>query len=99
MVMEKIALVIQQIVKHLFDVEQELQLSRPNPQFGDFATNIAMQIAKPMGKNPREIAEQLAEKLRETDAFSEVSVAGPGFINFRILAKTLEKTLDELWGP
>jgi arginyl-tRNA synthetase len=97
--MDKTALVIKEVVKQLFDIDQEVQLSRPDPQFGDFATNVAMQLAKPMGKNPREIAEQLADKLRENDNFSEVSIAGPGFINLRISAKNLVNTLDQEWGP
>jgi len=72
------------VVKELFDREIEVVLTRPEPQFGDYATNVAMQLAKPLGKNPREIAEQIAEKLREHAGFSDVSVAGPGFINIRL---------------
>ena len=76
--------VISQAVKDLFDRDVAVTLTRPEPQFGDFATNVALQLAKPLGKNPREVAEELAERLRQTDTFSEVSVAGPGFINVRI---------------
>lgn len=94
--MDKAALVIQQVVKQLFDVDQVVQLNHPSPQFGDFATNIAMQLAKPLGKNPREIAEQLAEKLRETNDFSEVSIAGPGFINIKIKDSVLSNELKDI---
>lgn len=75
---------IAQIIRDEFGVETDVLLSRPDPQFGDYATNIALQIAGKLGKPPRELAEQLAEKLRATDEFSEVSVAGPGFINIRL---------------
>jgi arginyl-tRNA synthetase len=97
--MDKTTSAIQNIVKQLFGIDQDIQLSRPDPQFGDFATNVAMQLAKPLGKNPREIAEQLAEKLRENNDFSEATVAGPGFINLRISAKNLIETLDREWSP
>lgn len=64
-------------------------MSRPDPQFGDFASNVALQLAKPLGRNPREIAEDLAAELRLAGDFSEVTVAGPGFINIRLNAAGL----------
>ena len=88
---------IAQLVKNLFGVEMTVTLSRPDPQFGDYATNVAMQLAKPLGKNPRQIAEELAEALRVTGSFSEVSIAGPGFINLRVSAADLERTLTGQW--
>ena len=51
--MDAITLVIREIVKQLFNVDIDVQLSRPDSEFGDFATNVAMQLAKPVGKNPR----------------------------------------------
>jgi arginyl-tRNA synthetase len=80
---------ISQLIKELFDVDIHVVLSRPDPQFGDYATNVAMQLAKPLGKNPREIAEEIAGKLRENEDFAEVSIAGPGFINIRLDDATL----------
>ena len=71
---------IKAIVKELFDIDADVVLTRPDPQFGDYATNVALQIAKAVGKSPREVAELIAEKLR--DSFEEVTVAGPGFIRF-----------------
>ena len=72
---------IQEVIAKLFNIETTVQLTRPDPKFGDFATNVALQLAKPLGKNPREIAEAIAEELRGHEELSEVSVAGPGFIN------------------
>lgn len=89
---------IQTIIKELFDVEQSVKLTRPDAQFGDYATNVAMQLAKPLRKAPREIAEELAVKLREDGAFSEVTIAGPGFINVRVSARTLVTQLNDTWS-
>lgn len=50
---------------------------------GDFATNIAMALAKIEGKNPRELAESIAAKISAPE-ISAVEVAGPGFINIRL---------------
>lgn len=73
--------VIRDSIIDLFGVEVQPQMSRPEPQFGDFATNVALQLARQVGKNPREIADEIAEKLRNTGEYSQVEVAGPGFIN------------------
>jgi len=89
---------ITQIIKDLFDMSVVVLLTRPDPQFGDYATNVAMQLAKPLGKNPREIAEMLAEELRQTGDFTEVTVAGPGFINMRVAAKNLANELQQAWS-
>lgn len=96
--MNTISYLLQTIIQDLFGVEQTVQLSRPDVQFGDYATNVAMQLAKPVGKNPREIAEQLAGKLRESGEFSEVTIAGPGFINLRVAAKNVARELQAGWN-
>ncbi len=49
---------------------------------GDFASNIALQLAKPARKNPREIAASIVAALGANDAVAKVEIAGPGFINF-----------------
>src|SRR5205085_8363577 len=55
-----------------------------DPGHGDIAINAAMVLAKPAGKNPRELAGLLAEALRPHPAVSGAEVAGPGFINLRL---------------
>ena len=55
-----------------------------NRDFGDFSTNAAMIGAKIAGKNPRELAAEIAPKLQELDFIADVSIAGPGFINIKI---------------
>ncbi|HVX48461.1 MAG TPA: arginine--tRNA ligase [Candidatus Saccharimonadales bacterium] len=73
-------------VKELFNVTATVELTRPEEQFGDYATNVALQLAKEAGKPPREIAEALAEKAKEklVGQVSEASVAGPGFLNLKL---------------
>lgn len=71
-------------IEHIFATRIDPTVSRPEPQFGDFATNAAMQLAKTLGKPPRDIAQQLADALRVQNDFAEVSIAGPGFINIRL---------------
>ncbi len=65
-------------IKDLFGEKIKVELSRPEEQFGDFSTNIAMQLAKKLSKNTKEIAQKIVNKLD-----LEASVAGPGFINIR----------------
>jgi arginyl-tRNA synthetase len=90
---------IANLVEQIFHTDVTVSLTRPDPQFGDYATNVALQLAKPLGKNPRDIAEQLAEQLRQSGDFSEVSVAGPGFINIRLSDDQLIKQLKPVDGP
>ncbi len=80
---------VEQAIKQLFDLDIKVTLTRPEPQFGDYATSIAMQLAKRLGKNPREIAEQIVEVLKASEDFSEVTIAGPGFINIRLAPAAL----------
>jgi arginyl-tRNA synthetase len=89
---------IQQAIQEIFQTDVPVFLTRPDPSFGDYATNVAMQLAKPLGKKPREIAEQLAEKLRQTGDFTDVTIAGPGFINLRVRASGLAAQLAESWS-
>lgn len=87
--MEKISQAIAATVQAEFGVEATPVLSRPEPQFGDYATNVAMQLAKPLGQNPRAIAEKIAEKLSETGEYEKVEVAGPGFLNITLKSSAL----------
>jgi arginyl-tRNA synthetase len=71
-------------------VPAEVVVERPrNPEHGDYATNVALRLAKPAGKAPREIAELIAARLSETDGIAKVDVAGPGFLNITLAADTL----------
>lgn len=85
---------LQDTIKKLFDTEVEVILTRPDPQFGDYATNVAMQLAKPLGRNPREIATEIVEELQNTGDFEKVEVAGPGFINVTLGGSVLLKMVS-----
>jgi arginyl-tRNA synthetase len=80
---------ITQLVSDEFGVDVEVKLTRPEPQFGDYATNVALQLAGKLGKAPREIAQQLADKMQATSEFEKVEVAGPGFINLTLSGEAL----------
>ena len=86
------------IISGLYSLDVTPQITRPAAEFGDYATNIALQLAKQVGKTPREIAEEIAAKLRETGAFSEVTIAGPGFINVRVSGASLARQLAGEWS-
>lgn len=62
-------------------------VERPrNPEHGDYATNVALQIARKVGTNPRELGQVLADSLAANTAIDEASIAGLGFINIRLAA-------------
>lgn len=85
--MNNLSGVIAEVVQNEFNQQVEPVLTRPDEQFGDYATNVAMQLAGKLGKNPREIAETIAAKLSEQNI--EASIAGPGFINIKLSSDQL----------
>jgi arginyl-tRNA synthetase len=85
--------VVAGVVKELFDVDATIELTRPEAQHGDYATNVALQLSKQVGKNPREVGELLAEKLRTDSRLVSVDVAGPGFLNLRLTDAALRGAL------
>lgn len=80
---------IAELIKEHAGIDVDVELSRPEPQFGDVATNVALKLAGILKKKPRDVAEELAKHLREIDSLVGVSVAGPGFINMRFNDATL----------
>lgn len=97
----KICDVIKLSVNEAFSLEVEDQMvmvERPrDPKMGDYSTNIAMRLAKSLHKKPVDIANELIEVLKKnlTEA-SEVSVAGPGFINFKINESALSACINQI---
>ena len=85
-------------VQELFHVESDPILTRPEAQYGDYSSNVAMQLAGKLGKPPREIAAMLADHVREThrSILAELSVAGAGFLNMRLTDTAL---LQVVAGP
>ncbi len=77
----------------------DVQLERPrNREHGDWASNVAMKLAKPLGVTPRDLAQEIAASVAELDGVASVDVAGPGFINITLdaaAAGALAKTIVE----
>ena len=75
----------------------EVQIEVPgNPDHGDFASNLAMTMARAEKKSPRQIAETLVSALEECDFLSKVEIAGPGFINFTLTPACWYEVLDDI---
>ncbi|WP_033214679.1 arginine--tRNA ligase [Kitasatospora phosalacinea] len=81
------------------DVPEHVTVERPkNRDHGDYATNVALQLAKPAGRPPRAVAEVLAARLRGITGVAKVDIAGPGFLNITLDAATqgeLARTIVE----
>lgn len=86
--MEEISSAIRDAIQDLFGIDVEPVLTRPDEQFGDYATNVALQITKQVGKPPREIAGAIISQLNNENVQS-ASVAGPGFINLTLSDRAL----------
>ncbi len=78
--------------------ETKLTFEKPRVEaHGDLTTNVAMLMAKPLRKNPRELAKELVNALQlESDLVSNVEVAGPGFINFRFTEKFFNRQVEQI---
>jgi arginyl-tRNA synthetase len=67
---------------------------------GDFASTAAMQLAKPLGKNPRQVAETLREALQKTEPFARwvesIDIAGPGFLNIKLKPEAKQQIIREV---
>lgn len=71
--------------ENVSDVLDNIAIETPKiREFGDFATNAAMLLAKVMKKNPREIANTIVQKISDLPYLQDVSIAGPGFINLKL---------------
>ena len=74
-----------------------IQLDRPKSiEHGDFSSNLAMMLAKPLKKNPRELATLIIEKLPHSPFIEKVEIAGAGFINFYLNAKARTFIIHEI---
>ncbi len=72
-------------------------VERPrNPEHGDYATNVALQLSKKVGVSPREFAGWLADGLAAVDGIASAEVAGPGFVNLRIAASAQGVVINDV---
>lgn len=79
-----------------FGLSYQFEVEVPPEGFGDFSTNAALIGAKHAKRNPMELAEKIAEKLKGEDVFDSVEVARPGFINFRLSRKAYVDVLRQI---
>jgi len=100
MIREEIENLIKKFVKNNFGIEfKEIKIERPTERkFGDYATNVALIIAKKLKKNPKEVAERLSFKLRSQDfkQFEKIEPAGAGFVNFFLSKEYLQDKVKEI---
>lgn len=89
--MQTVQTTLTSVIRDVFNVDVQPELTRPDEQFGDYATNVAMQLAGRLRRNPREVAEELVVKLREElgDDVRDITIAGPGFINISLSDRLL----------
>ena len=97
-----IAQLVEQAVSSLPDLAEAPEISSisttvertRDARHGEFATNIAMRLAKSLGRNPREIAADIIANLPDSELVDKVEIAGPGFINFYVSATALHRELS-----
>ncbi|MGE0032425.1 MAG: arginine--tRNA ligase, partial [Pseudothermotoga sp.] len=86
---------VQKVLSEL-DLSYHFEVEVPPEGFGDFSTNAALVGARHAKCRPMELAEKIAEKLKNEDIFHSVEVAKPGFINFRLSKKAYVDVLRQI---
>lgn len=83
--MEKVKAILRGTIRKLYGIDIELNLVLAPKEIGaDFATNVAMSLAKQIKKNPLEIAEEVCEKIQKEETEITIEVAKPGFMNIKM---------------
>ncbi len=84
--METITQAFTRTITSLFNLDVTPELTRPDEQFGDYATNVALQLAGRLQRSPRDVATELVEAVRAElgDQVKDIAIAGPGFINITL---------------
>jgi arginyl-tRNA synthetase len=84
------------------DIRPTIEVERTrDAAHGDFATNLALQLAKPARKNPRQLAQALLDAVPASDLIAKAEIAGPGFINFHLSSAAYQQELSRIFdfGP
>jgi len=87
---------IARIIKLNFNLSTQVEISQPPKKFGDYATNVALQLAKQLHQKPIDIAQTIAQELRKNPAIQSVDVVNPGFINISLSDQTIIDQLQEI---
>ncbi len=96
-----IAQLVEQAINSLPDLAEAPEVSSisttvertRDARHGDFTSNIAMRLAKSLGRKPRDIAAAIIDQMPASELVDKVEIAGPGFINFRVSSKALQHEL------
>ncbi len=79
------------------DIVPTIKIERTrDKQHGDFASNVAMMLAKKAGCNPRELAQKILQHLPQSADLVKAEIAGPGFINFFLAADTSQRVIEQI---
>lgn len=91
--MDTITSALKSVIQNAYGLDMTPDITRPEERFGDFATNVAMQLAGRLQRKPHDIAEELIPKLCETlgDHIQSADIVGPGFINIHLSDKAIIK--------
>ncbi|MBL8269366.1 MAG: arginine--tRNA ligase [Steroidobacter sp.] len=80
------------------DVHPSVDVERTrDAAHGDFATNIALQLAKPARRNPRQLAQAIVDAIPASELVSKIEIAGPGFINFHLSPQAYQQELSRIF--
>ncbi len=97
MIRDEIKQIIREALTALGTHAEDISLERPEQSgHGEYATSIALSLAKSVGKNPHTLAEEIVTEIKKqnTPFLKKIEIAGPGFINFFLTDETIEKNLE-----
>ena len=93
--MKTIKQVLELIVSEQLGEVTSVDLVQADPEFGDYASSVALKLSKKLSRSPRELAQAIADELVKDESVSSADVAGPGFINIRVHSAFLAKALNQ----
>ena len=99
LIIKQLTLIVQQLLKEsdISDSDYKIRLQEnKDKEHGDYASNIAMILAKSLNRNPKDLADQISKEFPLEDQILKVEVAGPGFINFFVSEETHAEILNAI---
>ena len=96
-ILEEITNLIKDSLKSIDIEDSNFIVEIPNNKInGDYSTNVAMELAKKLHKNPREIAIDIVTNIKTDNIIEKIDIAGPGFINFYLKREYLLNKINEV---
>lgn len=93
--MQQVQELLQRAVNAATGQDVSVELTVPDEQFGDYATNVALQLSKKLSQNPSEVAKKIVAALPEGSIVKDATIAGPGFINLTLSDQALLESADQ----